>query len=220
MSNALQICADAYAEANLDQTLTSFSTTQEFPYNIAKTLINTVIKEMDRMGEFWFCETSVSMPYSPSTSSWNLTTLAAYPIDAKRITRVRTEATNYWNELTELNYRKFQALYRVAAIPSAQPQRWAKYQNTVYTDSSPDQDYSLNLYYFQDMPLVASETDTLLVPTKDEDVVREGVFAYLCQRIGRPDYQLAYELYMQKVKTLLVTVKKDVGLPTQMPASF
>jgi len=215
MTTALGICQAAYRQVNLDQTLSSFSNSQEFPYNIALDLINTVIQEMNRMGRYWFAETSLALTYTLGINTYNLGS-----IDPKDVTRIRREAENYQGELQELNYRAFQRKFENNIPPIQMPKRWSKFNNTLFFDSIPDQDYTITLYYFEDIPQVVNTTDTLIIPFKDEDVIREGVYAYLCERIGRPDFGEAYQNYLNKISKLLADMKKDTGLPQQWPGAF
>ncbi len=217
MSTAIDICAAAYRQANLDQDLTSFSTSQEFPYNISLDILNTVIQEMNRMGNFWFAETKTALTYSAGIYSYSFTSLG---IDPKRITRIRKEATNFWGDMQEFNWKHFQRIFRQVTMPTTQPFAFSKFGDSLELDVIPDQDYSLYVYHFKDMPQIANTTDTLLVPATDEDVVREGVYAYLCERMGRSDFAPAYQVFMEKAKTLLTNMMEDAGIPTQMPATF
>jgi hypothetical protein len=216
MSTALQIAASAYSQANQDQSLSSFSMT-DFPYNIALDLLNTVIQEMNRLGRYWFTESSTVLAYSPGVYQYGFNSLA---IDPKGILRIRKEAPNIGNELTEMNYRTFQQQYRRASIPTQEPWHWSKFNGMIVLDTIPDQDYALTVYYLRDMPPVVSETDTLLCQVTDEDVFRDGVYAYLLNRLGRADWSTAYQAFKMKANTLLADMKKDVGMPRQMPAGF
>lgn len=217
MSTALDICASAYRLANLDQTLTSFSTTQEFPYNCALDLLNGVLSEMNRLGSYWFTKTATALPYTEGVYQYDLGTLA---IDPQRIDRVRRTASNYQGDLTQMHWMAFQRHYRSSSLQTTLPTRFSKYNDTLELNTIPDQDYSLVVYHFKDMPLVTTTTDTLLVPENDEDVVRDGVLAYLYQRMGYPAFDSAYQLWLGKVNKLLGDQKEDAGLPRQMPAAF
>lgn len=216
-TTALNIAAAAYRQANLDQTLSSFSMS-DFPYNIALDLFNTVIREMNRLGRYWFAETSTSLTYSGGVYQWSYQSLGQ--IDPKAILRIRKEASNYWGELIQYNYRAFQQQFRIADIPTQEPRYWTKYAGNIELDSKPDQDYTMKVYYLQDLPLISATTDTLLCQVSDEDVFQEGIYAYLLNRLGRPDWQQAYQVYMTKVKSLLADLNQDTGLPRQMPAAF
>jgi hypothetical protein len=223
-TTALQVCASAYRQANVDQTLTSLSNTQEFPYNIALDLLNKAILELNRMGNFWFCETSVTLPYSSGVSSYNLNTLATPVVEPKRITRLRAEnlTVGAAGELTEVNYRNFEYAYRTQTVPTQQPTAWAKYNGTLYLNAIPDQDYGLTLYYYQDLPSASNVdgSDIMIVPDAHIDILQDGVYAYLLSRMGRPDFQNAYSLWQAKAHKLVSLINKDAGLPTQMPAAF
>jgi hypothetical protein len=333
MTTAIGIVDAAYRQANMDQVPSSFSTTQEFPYNIALDILNTTLQEVNRASRFWFEESSQVLTYpwnvvilgDTRTSNWaltgvcqsnatanyagetvtlnniivndqycwftvstsgaidlyqdinginliasgvapaslpgtctltaqngsgvygtvivasgsaetigtvalrfvptlqnsyNLGTVASVVIDPHNVTRLRRESLSYEGEVHELNYRAFQKKCRYSTPSIQTPRRWSKFDNFLYLDVYPDQDYTLTLYYYQDIPQVVNTTDTLVVPIKYEDIVREGVYAYLAQRVGRPDAMAAYELYTRKLEKLVADTKKDTGLPNQWPAAF
>lgn len=218
-STALQIAADAYALVNMDQTLSSFSNSQEFPYNIALILFNDLISELNRKGNYWFCETSVSLAYSPGVYTYDLTTLATPPIEPKRITRIRRELLNYEGELVEYNWRNFQRRYRLTTIPIQMPNGWAKYDQQIQLNYIPDQDYTQKLYYYQDIPAVVNTGDILPVPQMHEDVLRYGIANKLRKRMEIPDPALDADFQM-KLADLIGAIGEDAGMGTQMPAAF
>lgn len=217
-NTALTIAAEAYRQCNLDSELTSFSTTQEWPYKTALTYINDIISEMNRMGNLYFTETETALAYSPSTSSWDL---SALNVDPRRVFRVRRTLTNYEGDLESINYQTFQRRYRTNGTGTNNaPQRYSRYANTLYTDVAPDQDYSLKVYHFRDMPAVTTTSDTLLLPERDEDVLRQGIKSYVLRDMGRDDWQAQYQIFVSKVSSMLVAMKNDSALPTRMPAAF
>lgn len=213
---ALELAADVYKQANLDQTLSSFSMT-EFPYNVALSLLNETLCDLNRQSRYWFAETSTTLTYSPGVYTYSLTTLN---IDPKGILRIVREASGFQGELTQINEYEFWKRYRQSSIITDMPQYWRKYGSTIELNSIPDQNYSLRVYYLQDLPLIASTTDTFLVPDTDSDILKDGLYAYLLQRIGRPDWQIAYQAWVLKVKSLTAGQKQDVGIARQMPAAF
>lgn len=217
MSTALEIAADAYRLCKLDQELTSFDATLEFPYKLAKTLFNEVIREMNRKGHFSFTATSTALTYSAGVYTYDLSALG---IDPKAIRVIRMEATDQWGELTPVNHITFMRRYRMAAIPTQKPVAYTKYADTLELNAKPDQDYSIVIYHYQDLPLIASATDTLLCQASDEDVFQKGIQAYLLKAIGRDDWQAQYQIYMQRLSDLLADTKKDTALPTRMPRAF
>ena len=217
-STALQIAASAYAQANMDQTLTSFSMS-DFPYNVAKDLLNTVIQEMNRMGRYWFTETSATLSYSGGVYQYTYSSIASN-LDPKGILRLRKELVDHKQELVQVNWRAFQERYRRDAVQTAEPLYWAKFGNQLELNAIPDQDYTIKVYYLRDMPLVTSASENLLCQDTDEDVFREGVYAYLLNRLGRPDWEKAYQIFRDKASDLLADMRQDVGLARQMPASF
>lgn len=216
MATALEIAAAAYRQANLDQDLSSFSMT-DFPYSIALDLFNTVIREMNRKGRYWFAESTANLTYSVGVYQY---TYASLSVDPNAILRIRKEATDKWEELTQMNWRKFQEYYRRSAIQTTEPKYWSKYNGQIELNCIPDQDYTIKVYHLRDLPLIAATTDTLLCQVSDEDVFQEGIYAYLLNRLSRADWITAYQTYINKVDSLLADMKEDVGLPRQMPAAF
>jgi hypothetical protein len=216
MSTALEICASAYREANMDQTLSSFSL-QDFPYSLAKGLLNKVIAEMNRAGKYWFTETATALVYSPGISSYNMTTLK---IDPKAITRVVKTLNNGSVVMTPLNYSDFMRRYPASTIQTNEPNYYSRYNNIIYLNSVPDKNYGITVYHLADMGKIVSETDTLPCPESDEDVFQDGVYAYLLNRLGRADAKAAWDAWQLKVSNLLADVYNDAAMPTQMPAAF
>lgn len=217
-STALELVASAYKQANMDQTLTSFSMV-DFPYDCAKDLLNTVIQEMNREGHYWFTQTDAILAYVDGVYQYSFSAIGS-GLDPKGILRIRKEAGDNQTELIQLNWRQFQQRFRRGTVETREPRYWSKYGNQIELDAKPDQDYALTVYYLRDMPLITSETDTLLCQETDEDVFREGVLAYLLNRLVRPDWESAYQFYWKKVQSLLADMKQDVGIPRQMPAAF
>jgi hypothetical protein len=217
MSTALQICAAAYRQANLDQPLTSFSTTQEYPYNLAIDLINHVIDEVNRFGYFWFTETLTSLNYGSGVYQYNLSSLG---VDGKSIIVIRRHSPSATGNLTPMNYQAFQRRFRPVAATTAEPAYWARFGNNIELDVIPKQDYQLGIYHYRDMPNVVTEADALLLPVVHEDILQEGVLAYLCDRLGRSNAGQKYQLFLSKLSQLKAQNSKELAMPTQMPASF
>jgi hypothetical protein len=215
-STAVQIVNAALRQCNLDE-VASFSTSQEFPKNIALDVLNTVIREMNRWGSYWFQETETNLTYAVSTYTYSLTTLG---IDPKRIVSIRKTLTNYYGFLSQYNNPHFIKQFRFADIQTAEPVAFTKYGDTLELNCIPDKDYSLKVKHFKDIPMVSATTTTFNIPEADEDVFIEGCIAYFQKAIGKGDYSVAYQLFEKKAKNLLADLKEDAGLPAQMPASF
>jgi hypothetical protein len=215
MSQAILIVAAAFRQANLDQTLISFNPSQEFPYNCGQDLINTVLQEMNRLANFGFTQTRTGLPYGVGVYQYALTNSF---IDPKRIIAVRKELTR--QSLKPMNWSQFQKRFRSAPIATGEPIAWAKFGNTLELSHIPDKDYTLSVQHYTDMPLITSGTQTLLLAESDEDVIRDGVYAYLLQRMGRDDFSTAYQLYRDKLTLLIQNQKADASLAQQMPAAF
>lgn len=215
-STALQIVTEAYRHQNLDE-VTSFSTSQEYPYNIAKDIINQVIREMNRLGSYWFTETKTALAYSGGVYQYSFNTLA---VDPKKVIRIRREATNYIGDLKQYNWYHFQRLFRSAAVTTAQPEGFSKFGDSLELSTIPGQDYSIYVYHFKDMPLITATSDTFLVPERDEDVLIDACYQLLGYKMGRWGLEAALQAIALKVSPLLADMKQDAGIPLQMPAAF
>lgn len=216
MSTAVQIITEAYRHHNLDE-VTTFSTSLEFPYNIAKDVLNSVIREMNRVGPFWFTETETSLTYSAGVISY---TLSSNNIDPNRVIQVRKTATNYWGALSQYEYNQFLDKFRKTSVTTTQPSAWAKFGDTLYLDVYPDQDYTIKVLHFRDLPVVNATTDTFLIPERDEDILIDNCYQMLGYRLGKWDVGTALQAIAAKTRPLLANMKQDSGLARQMPAAF
>lgn len=216
MTTALAICQKAYKRQKLNN-LTGFSDTNPFPYNLALDLLNEVIRSMNRLGSFYFMETKTALPYSPATSTYDLSALS---IDPRRIDYVRAEATDKWGTIKQYSLSDFQRLFQSSTIQTTKPTGFTKHNTTLYLNTIPDADYSLYVYHYQDMPLITTEETVLRVPERDEDVVIEAIYQFLGFNMKRWDYATAFNVLTTKVNPLLVSLNRDAGMPRQMPAAF
>lgn len=216
MSTALQVLNFAYRKANLDE-ITTFSTSLEFPANIAQDVINTAIREMNRWGSYWFMETDTALSYSVGIYQY---TLSSLEIDPKRIISVRRTLTNYAGYLTQYQHNRFVKLFRFSATQTSIPTGFTKFGGVLELNTIPDRDYALKVKHYKDLPLVTTALQALVIPESDEDVLGDLCYAYLLQSMGKPDYVQAYEIAKMKAQSLLATMQEDAGIPLQMPAHF
>lgn len=215
-STAVQIITEAYRKHNLSE-VSTFSTSAEFPYNLAEDVINDVIRFANRLGSYWFTETKTALTYSGGVYTYSFNTLA---IDPKRIRFIWREATNYQGELTQYNKREFMEKFRKAATQTTTPTAWTKYGDTLELNTIPDQDYSLYVYHFKDMPVVSATSDTFLVPERDEDILIQACYYKLGAYIGRWDHNAAEGQIKYLFSPFLADMKQDAGRPLQMPRAF
>jgi len=221
-SSPLQLAASAFQEANVG-TLSSFTMTA-FPYNHALDIINEAISEMNRAGVYTYTDLSQLLTYTPSVYTYNLDTVAAYPIEPRKIQYLRLESTTTSKgELVEYNFRDFQKRFMTGAMPTGKPLGWSKYGNTLYLSSIPDQDYKVTIYYFSSIPLItvgSNDTTSMGLPPVYEDILRKLIYALLLGVMGRPDFSTQYQLARQKVDEAVAINQTDYGMPTQMPKAF
>lgn len=216
MSTALQVIAAAYRSLNETEP-TSFLTTQSFPLNIAIDVLNQVISEMNRMGNLYFTETKTALTYGVGTYQYAMSTLG---IDPRRIRYIRRELTNYQGNLEQKDWSDFQDYYRRSALQTTTPNAWSKYGDTLELNTIPDQDYSLQVYHFKDMPQATATGDTFLLPVGDEDILKFNCKMWLGAALGRWAEDYAITLMKAKTEPLLVAMKTDAGIPRQMPKAF
>ncbi|MEB3286178.1 MAG: hypothetical protein VKJ04_01610 [Vampirovibrionales bacterium] len=215
-STAQEIISEAFRHHNLNE-VNAFSVSQEFPYKIAKDILNDVLRMMNRMGSYWFTETRTALSYTPNQYAYQLPSLS---IDPKRIIRVRREAAERWGDLKQVNWQQFQACYRNASIATGEPIIWSKFGNTLELNCIPAEDYHLVAYHFADLPAVVAPADTLLVPERDEDVLIDCCYQLLGYKMGRWSYQSAIQAMQVRIQPLLANTKQDAGIAYQMPAAF
>jgi len=215
-ATAVQIITEAYRKHNLDE-VSSFSTSLEFPYNLAEDVINDVIRYANRLGSYWFTETKTGLTYGVGTYTYSFNTLA---VDPKRIRFIWKEATNFQGELEQKNKREFMLLYRRAATVTTTPTAWTKYGDTLELNTIPDQDYSIYVYHFKDMPVVTATGDTFLIPERDEDMLIQACYHKLGAYIGKWTHAEAEGQIKFLFGPFLADTKQDSGRPNQMPANF
>lgn len=215
-STAIQLVTEAYRKHNLDE-VSSFSTSLTFPYNLAQNVLNDTLREIDRIGNLTFMETSTALSYSAGVYTYAMSTLL---IDPVRIKYIRKEATNYWGELQQFQERQFKKRYRMAAVATAQPSAWTKYGDTIELDAKPDQDYTITVYHYKSLQLVTATSDTFTMPSLGEDIIVSGCYQLLGAYIGKWDDLTALAKLKQIAQPFLVETKGDAGLPRQMPAGF
>ena len=211
---ALQLCQQAFREANMSEALNSFSTDQCFPYNIALDTLNDVLRDLNRMGSFWFMETKTPLAFSSGVYQYDLTALG---IDPLRISQVRD---NQGVQLGQMHERNFSKRFRRGTIDTARPVVFAKFASTLELNVIPDQDYGLVAVHYDDIPLVSGASDLIAVPEEDEDVVVKGVLAGILMKMDRSASVPEYQLFKGLAKGWLVEIKQDFGLPAVRPRLF
>lgn len=221
MSDAITLLGKAYRDHNLEPP-TAFDETQEFPYNIAQQLINEVVMDLNKLGNFWFSETATALAYSDGVYQYDLTALGVNP---RRIAYIRRDSTTTPGELVQLPYRSFQRTYRSAPVATGTPFNYAIFRDQLEFDYSPDADYTINVYHYKDMPAITATTDSqdggeVLIPTEYEDLLSVGCYQYLGAKIGRWPYENALSVLLAKAQPFMVVARNDSGMAQQFPAAF
>lgn len=211
---ALQLCQQAYREANMSEALGTFNTNQCFPYNIAMEALNDVLRELNRMGSFWFMESKTPLVYSIGVFEYDL---AGLGVDPRRITQVRDAQGA---ELVQMHERHFNSRYRRGAVAAGRPSAFAKFASTLQLNVIPDADYGLYVVHYDDISLVQSEGDLLPIPEEDEDIVVKGILASILMKMDRSASVPEYQLFKSLAKGWLVETKQDFGLPSVRPRLF
>lgn len=210
---ALAIASEAYRTASMDQPLEGFTPSADFPYNIALELLNKVLAEINRKGPLWFMAERTPLPYQ-SGPGYDLTALG---VDQRRIVSLNRTANNQGALLKQLEWNGFYRQYRTQQQAFGQPVAWAKFNGVLELNCAPDRDYALELTHYKPLPRVAVPDEVLPIPDHHIDVVVQGVYAYLLDRLGRQDATMAMTEYREGINEMLADVKSDAGLPRAMP---
>lgn len=217
MTTAVALADAVFREANFATEVTSFSTTQTFPYNIAQGLLNKAIDELNEKGRYRFMLTNTSLAYSAGVNTYSLDTLN---VDSEAIVRIERTLTDYKGELKAMNLRRFRNLYRRSATQTATPTAWTDYGDTLELDTIPDQDYTLECWNYAPITRVTATTDEISIPERHEHILEDLMLAYLTQRLGRPDYANLYSLAINKAMDMKVNTQGLRSRPNRMPAAF
>lgn len=215
---ALQLCQSAYRQAQVGE-LTAFGSNVE-PFNMAVDLLNTVIAELNRKPDMWFVRTSTTLTYSASATN-HIYDLTALSIDPRRITRIYRTLVQT-GDVQRMNWERFHQAYRrsIPALDAGIPNHFAIFSDELEFDRQHDQDYGLTVEHYADMPKVTTESETLSIPENDEDVVIDGVLAYLKQRLAMPDADSYLSLWLKKLEEIRYNAKQDSGIHFIRPARF
>jgi hypothetical protein len=217
-STALQICAKAYLKANTETDLTSFSMS-DWPFSIAQILINDVIREINRHGNLWFNEAKIPLTYVPSGYTYDLSP-AGYDISTRNILFIQRESSSNPGFLTPISWKQWQKKSGYPTLKTQVPGEYSVFNNILYLTTIPDKDYSLAIYGTQDIPAVTSETDTFNLQDADEEVLFLGVYAYLLQALGRPDFTTMYQLFQARLQAMLKEARNQSDIGKQLPRMF
>lgn len=220
MTTAVALASNVYRQANMDQALTSFSTSQTFPYNIALDLLNEAIDELNEKGRYRFMMTSTALSYPPPDVSGSAYSLSTVGVDSEGLVKIERTATNFYGEICSMNLDAFRKLYRRQAIQSGIPTVWTDYGDVLELNTAPDQDYSLVAFHYPIITRMTATSDTIAVPERHEHIIQDLMLAYLAQRLGRPDYQDLYVIAINKADKMLVNTQRLRSRPTRMPAAF
>ncbi len=220
MTTAISLAADVYNQANTDQTLSTFSTTQEWPYSIALTLLNESIDMLNQKGRYRFMLTNPALSNPPPNNSNTAYSLSTIGVDSEGITEVERTTANYYGSLTSMTVQQFRRHYRRSAITSGQPIAWTDYGDVLELSHSPDIDYGLQVWHYAPITRVAATTDVISVPTRHEHILKNMMLALLAQRIGRADFETLLGLAIKNADEMVVNTQQLRSRATRMPANF
>lgn len=193
----------------------------DWPYSMAKLLLNKVISEMNSYGKYWFMETATVLSFTTGNYIYNMNTLG---IDPKSITKIEAVTDNPTgsNVITVLpiNYYDFTLRYPASVLQDEPPRFFSRYNTSIYFNHAPQSDYQITVYHLAEIPMATQENDTLMCPDKYEHVFQDGVYAYLLNRQSRSDANTAYALWQTKIKNMVANVEMDDAMATQLPAAF
>lgn len=84
------------------------------------------------------------------------------PVDCQSLLRVRNTTVNYERKLTKIGDRRVAEI--VDAETDATPTRYARYDNQLYLYPTPDQIYTMEIYYKASLADLAADDDVPVLP--------------------------------------------------------
>lgn len=218
MTTALELMQRVFRRAQMS-TLSSFSTSQNFPNNIALDVLQRAVEELNSRGRYEFMLTSAALSYSVGVYSYTISNVSA-DLDGEGITKIELTANNHQGELTSMEVQQFRNLYRRSSLLTTKPVAWTDYGDTLELNCIPDQDYSMRVWYYATITKPAATTDVLDVPTRYEGVLEDMAYAYLLEALGREDAMAKYQMADRQANKFVANTQKKRSRANIMPRAF
>lgn len=217
MTTAVELMSNVFMRANFESTLSSFSTSQSFPYNMALSCLNRAVDELNSYGRYRFMVGVEDLTYSVGDNTYSLSTLG---IDAEGITQVERNLEGYAGNLDSCALPFFRARYRRAATQTAMPTAWTDYGDVLEFNTIPDQDYEIKVWHIPVISRKSATSDVIEIPERYQFVLSDMAYAWLLETVGRQDFAEKYSLATKSAKTMLTNDHTLRSRPIQMPRAF
>lgn len=217
MTTALELMQNVFRRANMEAELSSFSTSQSFPYDIALSVLNHAVDDLNSRGRYRFMETSTALTYSSGVYTYSLETLE---VDAEAITSIERRLANYQGKLKALNNTQFRDKYRRSPVQEGVPSHWTDHGDTLELDVEPDQDYSIYVWHYAPISRYSATSDVINIPTRHLYVLENMAYGWLLEALGRQDFPRVYDIALRAANKMKVNDRNLRSRPSVMPRAF
>lgn len=218
MTTALELMQRVFRRAQMNA-LTSFSSTQNFPGNIALDVLQRSIDDLNSRGRYEFMLTSVNLTYGAGVYVYTMSSVNAN-LSSEGITKIELTATGHEKELKSMEVQQFRQLYRRGVLQTTKPAAWTDYGDTLELSTIPDQDYTIKVWFYDLISRPTATTDVLDIPQRYEHVLDDFAYAYLLEAHGREDAITKYQLADKQAARFVANTQKKRSRPTVMPGAF
>lgn len=218
MTTALQLMQRVYRRAQMG-TLSSFSTTLNFPFDIALDTLQRAIEELNSRGRYQFMLRSQALTYTAGVYQYTLSNVSSN-LNGEGITKVEMTKNNHQGELLSYEVQQFRQEFRRAAVQTVKPVAWTDYGDTLELSSIPDQDYELVVWHYSLISRPVATTDVLDIPQRYEGVLDDMAYAYLLEALGREDALVKYQMADKQASRFLANTQRKRSRPFVMPRAF
>lgn len=218
MTTALALMQRVFRRAQMNS-LGSFSTTQNFPANIALDVLQRSVEDLNSRGRYEFMLTSTALTYGAGVYTYTMSSVND-GLSGEAITVVELTASGHQGELTSMEVQQFRRYYRRSDVLTTKPVAWTDYGDTLELSSIPDQDYSMKVWFYDLIEKPTATTDVLNIPPRYEFVLDDMAYAYLLEALGREDFPTKYQMADSQARKFVGNTQKKRSRPRVMPGAF
>jgi hypothetical protein len=215
MTTTLELCQSACRQLNFDQSLSTLSTAQAFPYNIVLDCLHQVIQYINRKNKHAHMQIAQYVNGN-GRSIYSVYDFAPI-LNPRRVIDIYLESENPRHRLIFVPHSQFQANYSDHETKTGKPDAWTYYGNTLATNVTADKDYGMVWYYQQAVPLPTDEAEVLAWPEHDMDILLKGLMAYLALRTGMEQAGALMGMFDKCVTDYFTAQYKNSNTANQMP---
>lgn len=218
MTTALELMQRVYRRAQMN-TLGSFSTTQNFPQNIALDVLQRSVEDLNSRGRYEFMLTSVNLTYGAGVYTYTMSSVNSN-LSGEAITKIELTASGHQMELDSMEVQQFRRWYRRGALQTTKPTAWTDYGDTLELSTIPDQDYTIKVWFYDLIDKPTATTDVLDIPSRYEFVLDDIAYAYLLEALGREDFVTKYQMADNQAQKFVGNTQRKRSRPRVMPGAF